>query len=237
MAKGLNRRRWASVALVAMIAGSVAALTISGAQAGTRTAHHHAKGTPRVISRSALAFHDSMRKLWEDHITWTRNVIISFEVNEPDPSVVLPDLNAALGRLLRNQADIGNAIKPYYGDSAGNQLTELLREHILIAGEILQAAKTGDAAALADAQERWNANAHDIAVFLNAANPRNWPLAEMDQMMKDHLDATTREVLARLNENWEADVDAYDAVHEQALTMADMLSSGIIAQFPNRFRP
>jgi hypothetical protein len=153
MVKGLNRRRLASVALVAMIAGSVAALTISGAQAGTRTAHH-SKGTPRVISRSALAFHDSMRKLWEDHITWTRNVIISFEVNEPDPSVVLPDLNAALGRLLRNQADIGNAIKPYYGDSAGNQLTELLREHILIAGEILQAVKTGNAAALADAQKR-----------------------------------------------------------------------------------
>jgi len=90
---------------------------------------------------------------------------------------VLPDLNAALGRLLRNPADIGNAIKPYYGDSAGNQLTELLREHILIAGEILQAAKTGDAAALAE-QERWYANAHDIAVFLNAANPHNWPLAK-----------------------------------------------------------
>jgi hypothetical protein len=237
MVKGLNRRRSTFVALVATIAGSVAALTISGAQAGTTTAHQHAKGNPRVISRSALAFHDGMRKLWEDHITWTRNVIISFEVNEPDPNVVLPDLNAALGRLLRNQADIGNAIKPYYGDAAGDQLTELLREHILIAGEILQAAKTGDSAALADAQERWYANAHEIAVFLNAANPRNWPLAEMDQMMKDHLDATTQEVLARLNENWEGDVGAYDAVHEQALAMADMLSDGIIAQFPRRFRP
>jgi len=235
MVKGLNRRRWASVALVAMIAGSVAALTLSGAQAGTKTAHPN--GTPRVISRSALAFHDGMRKLWEDHITWTRNVIISFEVDEPDPSVVLPDLNAALGRLLRNQVDIGDAIKPFYGESAGDQLTELLREHILLAGEILRAAKTGNAAALADAQERWYGNAHDIALFLNAANPRNWALAEMDQMMKDHLDATTREVLARLNEHWEGDVAAYDAVHEQALAMADMLSSGIIAQFPSRFRP
>jgi hypothetical protein len=96
--------------------------------------------------------------------------------------------------------------------------------------------KTGNAAALADAQKRWYENAHDIAVFLNAANPRNWPLAEMDQMMRDHLDATTQEVLARLNENWEADVAAYDAVHEQALAMADMLSSGIIAQFPSHFR-
>ncbi len=231
MAKGLTRR--AIVVLVAMVA-VVAALTISGAQAGTRA---HQNGTPRFISREALAFHDGMRKLWEDHITWTRNVIISFEVNDPDPKDVLPDLNAALTRLLQNQADIGNAIKPYYGEAAGDQLTELLRQHILIAGEILQAVKTGDSAALADAQARWYANAHEIAVFLNAANPRNWPLDEMDQMMKDHLDATTREVVARANENWDADVAAYDDVHQQALAMADMLSDGIIAQFRSRFRP
>jgi hypothetical protein len=206
--------------------------TVAGAKS---TSARNAKGPP--MSRSAVAFHDGMRKLWEDHITWTRNVIISFQVNEPDANVVLPDLNAALNRLLQNQADIGSAIKPFYGDEAGDQLTELLREHILIAGEILQAAKTGNSGALADAQKRWYENAHEIAVFLNAANPRNWPLAEMDQMLKDHLDATTAEVLARLNSNWTADVAAYDNVHTQALQMADMLSSGIIAQFRSKFRP
>ena len=232
MAKGLTRR--ATVVLVVLIA-AVAALTISGAQAGTKA--HHDNGKSRVISRSAVAFHDSMRKLWEDHITWTRNVIISFEVNESDPSVVLPDLNAALDRLFQNQVDIGDAIKPFYGEAAGDRLTALLHDHIAIAGEILQAVKTGDSAALADAQQRWYANAHDIAVFLSTANPRNWPLDEMDQMMRDHLDATTREVVARANENWDADVAAYDDVHQQALAMADMLSDGIIAQFPSRFRP
>ena len=232
MAKGLTRR--ATVLLVVLIA-AVAALTISGAQAGTKAHHDHGKS--RVISRSAVAFHDSMRKLWEDHITWTRNVIISFEVNESDPSVVLPDLNAALNRLFQNQVDIGDAIKPFYGEAAGDRLTALLHDHIAIAGEILQAVKTGDSAALTDAQTRWYANAHDIAVFLSTANPRNWPLDEMDQMMRDHLDATTREVVARANENWDADVAAYDDVHQQALAMADMLSDGIIAQFPSRFRP
>jgi len=232
MAKGLTRR--ATVVLVVLIA-AVAALTISGAQAGTKA--HRDNGKSRVVSRSAVAFHDSMRKLWEDHITWTRNVIISFEVNESDPSVVLPDLNAALDRLFQNQVDIGDAIKPFYGEAAGDRLTALLHDHIAIAGEILQAVKTGDSAALADAQTRWYANAHDIAVFLSTANPRNWPLDEMDQMMKDHLDATTREVVARATENWDADVAAYDDVHQQALAMADMLSDGIIAQFPSRFRP
>ena len=75
-----------------------------------------------------------MRKLWEDHVTWTRLAIVSFAAG-------LPDLQATEDRLLRNQTDIGNAIKPYYGQAAGNRLTALLREHILGAVALLQAAK------------------------------------------------------------------------------------------------
>jgi hypothetical protein len=205
---------------------------------GVRPAQGSTPPPRPVISRSAVTFHDAMRKLWEDHITWTRNVIISFEVNDPDPSATLPDLNAALERLFQNQVDIGNAIKPYYGNERGDQLTALLHDHIAIAGEILQAVKTGDTAAYQDANARWYANAHDIAVFLSQTlDPPIGSLAEMDAMMKDHLDSTTEEVVARQKGDWEADVAAYDQVHTQALQMADMLSDGIIANFPAKFRP
>jgi hypothetical protein len=115
-------------------------------------------------------------------------------------------------------------------------LTALLKEHITGAARVLTALKTNDQPALRTALDAWYANAHDIAVFLSSANPRNWPLAEMDQMMKDHLDATTQEAVARHESDWSADVAAYDKVHEQVLMMADMLSNGIIAQFPKRFR-
>jgi hypothetical protein len=189
------------------------------------------------VSASAMAFHDAMRKLWEDHITYTRNVIISFELNEPNPSTVLPDLGTVVNRLLQNQVDIGDAIKPYYGDAAGDQLTALLQEHISGAARVLTALKSGDQSGLQTALGAWYANAHDIAVFLSNANPANWPLAEMDQMMKDHLDTTTQEALARHDASWSEDVAAYDKVHEVALEMADMLSDGIIAQFANQFRP
>ncbi len=191
-----------------------------------------------VISQSAVTFHDAMRKLCEDHITWTRNVIISFEVNVPDSSMTLPDLSAALDRLFKNQVDIGNAIKPYYGNERGNELTALLHDHIEIAGEILQAVKTGNSAASADANARWYANAHDIAVFLSQTlDPPVGSLEDWDAMMKDHLDRTTEEVVARHNSDWTSDVAAYDRVHAQALQMADMLSNGIIANFPAKFRP
>ena len=58
----------------------------------------------------------------------------------------LPDLPATQARLLNNQEDIGNAIRPYYGRAAGNQLTALLNEHIVGAVALLAAAKAGDQA-------------------------------------------------------------------------------------------
>ena len=172
------------------------------------------------------AFHDGMRQLWEDHIVWTRNFIVSFAAD-------LPDLPAVTDRLLRNQDDIGDAVKPFYGNAAGEQLSALLREHILGAAAILDAAKNGgDVQAAIDA---WYANARHIARFLARANPDNWPRAEMRAMMKDHLDLTLSEAVNRLQGHYAADIADYDEIHVQILHMADMLSDGIMAQFPGKF--
>jgi hypothetical protein len=232
----VTRRRWSiPVGLtIAAVAGALAVMAISG----VRSAQGSTSPPMPVLTRSAVTFHDAMRKLWEDHITWTRNVIISFEVNDPDPSATLPDLGAALDRLFKNQVDIGDAIKPYYGNDRGDELTALLHDHIAIAGEILQAVKTGDSAAYEDANRRWYANAHDIAVFLSETlDPPIGSLTDLDEMLTEHLDRTTDEVVARLNSDWTGDVAAYEKVHEQALEMADMLSNGIIGNFPAKFRP
>lgn len=176
----------------------------------------------------AVAFHDAMRKLWEDHVTWTRLVIVDF-------AFATPDTGPTVDRLLQNQVDIGNAIKPFYGDAAGNQLASLLRTHILLAAQILTAAKAGDTATLNDAVARWYANASDIAAFLNAANPKNWPLDSMKDMMKEHLDLTLAEAVAQLTGDYALSISGYDKVHLQILHMADMLSSGIVLQFPAKF--
>lgn len=175
------------------------------------------------------AFHDAMRKLWEDHITWTRIFIISAAGD-------LPDKATATNRLLQNQVDIGNAIKPYYGEEAGNKVTALLKEHITTAAEVVAAAKANDKAKLDDANRRWLANADQIADFLSSANPKSWPKDEMRSMMHEHLNLTTQEAVARLHGDWPGDVKAYDAVHEQILKMADQLAMGIVAQFPDKFK-
>lgn len=175
------------------------------------------------------AFHDAMRKLWEDHITWTRLYIVS-------AAAALPDKGPTAERLLQNQTDIGNAIKPFYGDAAGEKLTGLLRDHILIAAELIDAAKAGDTAKFNDANTRWYTNADEIATFLSSANPKNWPLDDMKMMMKSHLDLTLKEAAARLKGDYPTDIAAYDEVHAEILKMADMLSMGIINQFPKMFK-
>jgi hypothetical protein len=178
-----------------------------------------------------VAFHDAMRKLWEDHIVWTRQYIVSAATVPGD----LPDIGPTTDRLLANQTDIGNALKPFYGEAAGDQVTALLRDHILTAAQLIAAAKAGDAAAVQAASAAWYANAHDIALALHGLNPDRWALAALDAMMKDHLDLTLEEAVARLQGRHADDIAAYDKVHAEILSMADMLSDGIVAQFPNRF--
>src|SRR5687768_16631367 len=176
----------------------------------------------------------AMRKLWEDHIIWTRNVIFNI-IDE------LPGTTEAVNRLLQNQTDIGNAIKPFYGNAAGNQLIALLSDHIIIAADLLTALKNdntppfGDTPAFTTAYTAWVANADAIAALLSSANPNNWPLEEMTMMMHEHLEATGAEALARKTANYAADVTAYDNVHNQIREMADMLTDGIVKQFPNMF--
>jgi prophage DNA circulation protein len=148
----------------------------------------------------------------------------------------LPDLQATEARLLANQVDIGNAIKPYYGRTAGNRLTALLKDHILGAVALLQAAKSGDQTAIGKASAAWHANANRIADFLHDANPHAWSRTTMRAMMKTHLDQTLAEAQHRLGGDFAADIRDYDAVHRHILEMADTLSEGIMRQFPKRFR-
>ena len=189
-----------------------------------------ASSTESTFGIDPLAFQQAVRKLWEDHVTWTRVYIIAALAG-------LPEGDTAAQRLLQNQADIGNAIKPFYGDEAGEQLTSLLKDHILTAADLLTAAKSGDTAKFEAANKQWYDNANQIAALLNSANPDHWPLADMQSMMKSHLDLTLEEATARLNEDWSGDVAAYDEVHDEILHMADMLSDGIIKQFPDKFAP
>jgi hypothetical protein len=167
-----------------------------------------------------------MRRLWADHVVWTRLYIISAVGGDPSASV-------ALSRLMKNQEDIANAIRPFYGDAAAAQLTTLLKQHISIAGELVAASAAGNTAKATDADKRWHDNAVAIATFLSGANP-NWPQATLVDMLNKHLTLTAREATDRIKKNWTEDQMTFDQIFSQAMDMADALSAGIIAQFPTK---
>ena len=203
-----------------LLAGMVQADAVAGV---SPAAHDH----ETTALSAAATLRQNMRALWSDHVIWTRQYIVAAVANQPDQV-------AAAGRLMRNQEDIGAAVAAYYGPQAGARLTELLKAHIGIAVDLVKAAKAGDTAAERQADRMWHRNAEEIADFLSTANP-NWPRETLIEMMNAHLSTTTDEVVARLTQNWEQDVRAFDAVYRHILAMSDALSDGIIKQFPDRF--
>ena len=174
-------------------------------------------------------YRNRMHRLWENHSNWTHLFIISTlgdrEYRDPTKS-----------HLLENQHNIGEALKPFYGDAAGEQFVALMEEHVQIADTMLHAARNADAATFEDTVTRWYANADQIAEFLHEANPLHWPLKETKAMLKEYLDLTLEVAVARWNGDFAADIAASDKVHDQAIAIADMLSEGIIKQFPKRFK-
>jgi hypothetical protein len=179
-------------------------------------------------AHSRSSFHDAMRKLWTDHVAYTRLFIISAAAD-------LPDKDATTQRLLQNQTDIGNAVAEFYGKSAGDKLTSLLKDHILIAADLVGAAKAGDKAKVDQLNAKWRSNAEDITTFLHGANPKHWPAATVRSLMLKHLDQTLAEATHRLQGNYAADIKDYDEIVDHILMMADALSDGIMKQFPQKF--
>ena len=175
------------------------------------------------VTELRIALHD----LWIEHIVWTRQYIVAAAADGADSSF-------AAERLLENQDQIGDAIKPFYGDEAGDQLTALLKDHILIAVDLLQAAKAGDSAAVAEIEERWYDNGDDIATFLSQANP-NWNKEDMLSMINEHLALTKTEAVARLTADYATDVENFDALYVHAVSMADAFTDGIVKQFEEQF--
>jgi len=208
-----------------VLAISFGILTAGLTAAAPAQAAPEAKAAP-VPTISAMDLRNSMRKLWSDHTTYTRSYVVSAVAG-------LPDLPTVTQRLLRNQDDIGNAIKPIYGEEAGKKLGALLRDHILIAADIVKAAKANDSKGVDAGEKKWRGNADDIATLLSGANP-NWKKPALTEMLHKHLDFVTNQVVARIKQDWPGDIQAYDKGYDHMMMFADMLSDGIIKQNPKK---
>lgn len=180
------------------------------------------------LNKPAVKLQLAEQKLWIDHVSWTRNFIVSDLSSLGDKDVVLQ-------RLLKNQDEIGSSIKPYYGEEAGNKLSKLLREHIAIGGQVVDAAKNNNKDDLNKYNKLWYKNADEIADFLANANP-NWSDSQLKDMLHKHLEFVTDQVIARIKKDWSADVESYDKGEEHMIKFANTITEGIIKQYPDKFK-
>lgn len=181
------------------------------------------------ISKQEVSLSNSMRLVWEQHVYWTRLTIISLAFN-------LPDVDFTTARLLRNATDMGNLLKPFYGNRIAARYSNLIREHLLIAVELVKAAKAGNQSAVAAIERRWYENGEEIAEFLSRINPfisRD----EFQEMFFEHLALTTQEAVLILQKDFKSSIAVFDKIEEEALQMADTITHGIVKQFPNKFSP
>ncbi|MEW9051566.1 MAG: glycosyltransferase [Neobacillus sp.] len=197
--------------------------------AGASSAHATTPSQKQSISQSEVKFHNEFRRLWFDHVLWTSNYITSATTAGAE------DQKQVLARLLKNQEDIGNAIKPVYGEDAGNKLTVLLKEHIVIAGKIVDAAKAGKGDMVKQLDKEWHRNADDIAEFLSGANP-NLKIEDLKKLLYMHLELVTNDLSASLVKDWDARITAIDDGVTHIIIMSDAISSGIVKQFPQKFK-
>ncbi|NLM62472.1 MAG: acetylglutamate kinase [Clostridiales bacterium] len=172
---------------------------------------------------SRLGLYNTFRKLWEQHIMWTRSFIVSTAAG-------LGDLAPVTRRLLRNPVDFGRVLQVFYCRDIVKKFVELFTEHLTIATKFVNAAKAGNTAAVNRLRDEWYRNAKDIARFLSKINP-NWNFGTWESMLNKHLRLTEQEAVLRLNGQFEEDIAIYDKIEDQALEMADYMAEGILKQF------
>ncbi|WP_246132175.1 LysM peptidoglycan-binding domain-containing protein [Paenibacillus hemerocallicola] len=180
-----------------------------------------------TISKAEEELNQVFRTLWEQHVAWTRMLIISIAAGLPDEELVTE-------RLLRNPPDMAEVFRRYYGDAVASKFSSLFRDHLVLAAQLVKEAKAGNSQAAAETERKWYANADEIAGFLNSINP-NWPKSVLSNMLHEHLRMTKDEAVYRLSKTYKSDIDTYDQIEKQALEMADAFTDGIVKQFPNIF--
>jgi hypothetical protein len=181
----------------------------------------------RFLSQATVDLKEKSRKVWIEHAVWTRNYLYSnlFELENKGPT---------LTRLLRNQDDIGNLIKPYYGDAAGTRLSDLLKQHIVFGGRVIKSIKNKNQIEFEKTKVDFYRNADEIAEFLNSANP-NWNRTDIQKMLHRHLDDVITNTTLIQNKDWINEIRAFDKGEENLINFADTITEGIIKQFPEKF--
>ena len=166
---------------------------------------------------------NELRKLWTEHMFWTRLFLISMLSG-------LSDLEVTTNRLLRNPTDFAKVLEVFYGKQKAETFRSMLEDHLKIAAAIVDNSMKGNGKAVEQYSRLWYSNADRIAAFLASINPC-WSEEEWKSLLYEHLKMTGDELAARMNGDFVEDGKIFDMIENQGLAMADVMAAGMINQF------
>lgn len=187
----------------------------------------HHDSWENMNGRQIMELSQDMRQAWMQHVYWNRMLLISIAER-------LDDQAAVTARLMKNPEDIAEIYGEFYPPEVAGAIKQLFTEHLGIGGELITAVRDQNQAEVTRLSHLWYENADQIAQMLSAINPQ-YQYEELRSMLYHHLSLLQKEISARLMGNYEADIQAFDEVEEQASDMADYLAAGLIRQFPQKF--
>lgn len=171
-------------------------------------------------TQKQMCFMNQIQQLWAQHVYWTRFFIISTAAD-------LSDLEPVTNRLLRNPKDFAQLLAPVYGMKTAREFQELLTQHLLLGGDLVNAAKNGESEKANCIRKKWYQNADEIAAFLASINPC-WKETKWKDMLYSHLEMTEKEATLRLQGNYSADIRVFNDIESEALAMANDMFCGLV---------
>lgn len=172
-------------------------------------------GTNMTIQNSVLK--ENLRRLFADHAVYTKFYIESALFDLPDATIIS-------NRLLQNQDDIGNYLKTYIGNSNGDQLAKLLKEHIMAAGAVVNALKTKDNYKIDSLVKQLFVNSKEVAKFLGSFNPDRLPFSTTLREFNKHNQQIISMAIAQYDGNYVDTYKAYDTYFSHMMFISDSIT-------------
>src|SRR5581483_4066062 len=179
-------------------------------------------GSPKIVATDA-----ALRGLWHDHIFWVRNVVVATLARHS------AEAKAAEAQVVANAHAIANAIKPFYGDAAGEALFPLLAGHYGAVKSYLTATAAGDKKGQDKATDDLMANADQIATFLSGANP-NLPKDTVLGLLQAHGAHHIAQIQELKAGQYDAEAKNWGEMEAHMDVIADALTGAIAKQFPDK---
>lgn len=191
-----------------------------------------------VINEKTLVFRMDSRTLWTKYALGLVNYAVSSVADlSTTPSVE--------ERLTKSATLIGDYFIPYYGIRAGSDIGKLLTDIFETGVEVVEVAKSkGDIVPL---QIKWAEQTKILAELFNKLNPGQYPVSLIEEMLQALTKLWTDNINARITKNIIMNAESIDGINKLVITgianhvnkgyqsLADVLSRGVIAQYPMSF--